>query len=260
VSHAQLATPARPWSSAGFRWCALLGFALGGFFDGILLHQILQWHHLLSLVAGMQDLRLQILWDGYFHALMYLIAAVALWGLWRTGRGGGDVRGAPAIAGLLAGFGTWHVVDAVLSHWVLGIHRIKIDSPNPLAWDLGWLAVFGLLPLIFAGVAARRPPAAGLRRSGTLHAILIAALGLGAWSMAPPRSRAFVTVVLARPLAAGDLAAVLAESRAELVWADAGMTVLVLKSQSPAWRFYRRGALFVGGAGFPAGCMAWSRA
>jgi uncharacterized membrane protein len=28
-----------------------LGFALGGFFDGIILHQILQWHHLLSGVA-----------------------------------------------------------------------------------------------------------------------------------------------------------------------------------------------------------------
>jgi uncharacterized membrane protein len=25
-----------------------LGFALGGFLDGIILHQILQWHHLLS--------------------------------------------------------------------------------------------------------------------------------------------------------------------------------------------------------------------
>ncbi|WP_223252480.1 DUF2243 domain-containing protein [Paracoccus mutanolyticus] len=32
------------------------------FFDGILLHQILQWHHLLSLVPGMADLRLQVLW------------------------------------------------------------------------------------------------------------------------------------------------------------------------------------------------------
>lgn len=34
----------------------LLGFALGGFFDGILLHQVLQWHHLAFglavLVAG----------------------------------------------------------------------------------------------------------------------------------------------------------------------------------------------------------------
>lgn len=40
-------SPAR--AAAGFPWAGyLLGFALGGFFDGILLHQVLQWHHLLD--------------------------------------------------------------------------------------------------------------------------------------------------------------------------------------------------------------------
>jgi uncharacterized membrane protein len=34
----------RSLKQAGF----LLGFALGGFFDSILLHQILQWHNLLT--------------------------------------------------------------------------------------------------------------------------------------------------------------------------------------------------------------------
>src|SRR5687768_8252330 len=43
------------WKIPWFRWGAVLGFALGGFFDGILLHQILQWHHLLSLVPGIDD-------------------------------------------------------------------------------------------------------------------------------------------------------------------------------------------------------------
>src|SRR3712207_9347810 len=56
----------------------VLGFALGGFFDGILLHQILQWHHLLSAING-DDIRFQVAADGYFHALMYGIAAVGLW-------------------------------------------------------------------------------------------------------------------------------------------------------------------------------------
>ena len=32
----------------------LLGMALGGFFDGILLHQMLQWHHLLSGAGGVE--------------------------------------------------------------------------------------------------------------------------------------------------------------------------------------------------------------
>ncbi|MFU0506593.1 DUF2243 domain-containing protein [Pseudaminobacter sp. NGMCC 1.201702] len=63
--------------SAAYIWAGyLLGFALGGFFDGILLHQILQWHHLLSLVDGVGDISNQVLFDGLFHALMYVIAAV----------------------------------------------------------------------------------------------------------------------------------------------------------------------------------------
>lgn len=43
----------------------LLGFALGGFFDGILLHQVLQWHHLLQGVEGavFRQVRTQILAD-----------------------------------------------------------------------------------------------------------------------------------------------------------------------------------------------------
>ncbi len=48
----------RPAFAAG-----VLGFALGGFFDGIMLHQVLQWHHFLSLVPGeaLRDIRAQIL-------------------------------------------------------------------------------------------------------------------------------------------------------------------------------------------------------
>ena len=113
------------WKSAWMRWGMLLGFALGGFFDGILLHQILQWHHLLSLVPGMADIRLQVLWDGYFHALMYGLVASALWGLWRARHDSNEGGGGSLPGAALIGFGLWHVVDAVASHWVLRIHRIR---------------------------------------------------------------------------------------------------------------------------------------
>jgi hypothetical protein len=76
VSHP---TPSDP--PAGLRLPGLLlGLAFGGFFDGILLHQVLQWHHLLSGLSGGRwgDLRVQLLVDGLFHALMYVVAAVAL--------------------------------------------------------------------------------------------------------------------------------------------------------------------------------------
>ena len=126
--------------SRSYRWSGYaLGFAIGGFFDGILLHQILQWHHLLSALEGepYSDLRFKILADGIFHALMYAVGGVGLWLLWRSraefGRAGADRL---LFSNALIGFGAWHVVDAVASHWLLGIHRIRMDSDVPLVWDL----------------------------------------------------------------------------------------------------------------------------
>ncbi|RYG09559.1 MAG: DUF2243 domain-containing protein, partial [Burkholderiales bacterium] len=99
----------------------LLGVALGGFFDGIVLHQILQWHHLLSDVDAIKDIRLQLLADGAFHALMYLIAVIGLVRLWKVRRFLDRESSTACLCGaILIGFGTWHLLDAVLSHWLLG--------------------------------------------------------------------------------------------------------------------------------------------
>ncbi|TIS84323.1 MAG: DUF2243 domain-containing protein, partial [Mesorhizobium sp.] len=115
----------------------LVGFALAGFFDGIVLHQILQWHHLLSGLrepAG-SDLRFQILADGLFHLLMYLLCilgTVLLVAARASGARPGTTSEILRLA--LAGFGIWHIVDAVIIHWLLGLHRIRMASEVPLAW------------------------------------------------------------------------------------------------------------------------------
>ena len=112
----------------------ILGFAFGAFFDGILLHQILQWHHLLSLVQGdlYRDVRVQILADGLFHAAAYLLAAGGLVLLWR----GGQVRPADRIVlgWAVLGFAAWQFADVILVHWAIGLHRVRVDVPNPLLW------------------------------------------------------------------------------------------------------------------------------
>ena len=53
----------------------LFGLGLGGFFDGIVLHQLLQWHHMLSSwypVNSIENLELNTSWDGIFHSSTYL--------------------------------------------------------------------------------------------------------------------------------------------------------------------------------------------
>ena len=244
-------------------WGVALGIALGGFFDGILLHQILQWHHLLSLVPGVGDLRLQVLWDGLFHALMYLVAVVGLVGLWRTRGLLGKDWGRPLLGALLAGFGLWHVVDSVLSHWVLGIHRIRLDSDNPLAWDLLWFFVFGVVPLAVGWLLVRgggRTP--GLRApTVALLALTVVTLGGAIWSLRPPPDQPFTTVVFRPGLERQQVLAALAAADARLVWSDPAMGVIVVEvAPERRWGFYARGALLVSGSGVPAGCFGWSRA
>src|SRR5690606_22595817 len=104
-----------------------------------------QWHHLLSglRTGAFADLRVQVMADGLFHAGMYAIAVVGLWQLYRArshlARPGANRR---FIANFWIGFGVWHVLDALLSHWLIGIHRIRMDVAHPLPWDVAWLVLF----------------------------------------------------------------------------------------------------------------------
>lgn len=240
----------------------VLGFAVGGIFDGILLHQILQWHHLLSLVPGVASLREQVLWDGYFHAFMYVAGALGLAGLWRARAQLGEVRWQALAGALLIGFGGWHMADSLVSHWWLGIHRIRIDSPDPLKWDLIWLSVFGILPVAAGWLLLRRPPPPGAGGNGGRRVLLLALTTstLAAWSLRPPPAERFTTVVFAPWIDGGEAIAAVSAACGRLVWTDPELAVMVVHVPHRERRgFYAKGALLVSGGGLPAGCIGWSR-
>jgi uncharacterized membrane protein len=263
----------RPPQKGAFTWAGyLLGFSLGGFFDGILLHQILQWHHLLSAVdrPPFRDLRVQVMADGLFHAAMYLIAVIGLWNLFRARHIFAE-RAADRllIANVLIGFGVWHVVDAVLFHWTLEIHHIRMDQ-NPLFWDILWFVVFGLV-FIGAGMWLRRgaiPPSFGsprrTRTSSSTASLLIvmisAAAAAGAFAPVRGPFAATTTVVLRPGAAPARLLAGLQQQDARIVWSSAKgeVWVLALGDSVNRWKLYEHGAMFVTGSALPAGCIAWS--
>ncbi|MBW4563039.1 MAG: DUF2243 domain-containing protein [Mojavia pulchra JT2-VF2] len=127
-----------------------LGLGLGGFVDGILLHQILQWHHMLSNVRPLttvSNLDLNMVWDGLFHALDWVLTVVGVALLWRAG-GRDDVPWSTQtfIGSILVGFGLFNLVEGLIDHQILGIHHVK-SGPNQLAWDLGFL-IFGALLVV----------------------------------------------------------------------------------------------------------------
>lgn len=242
---------ARPHQSGLPAAAFWLGFALGGFFDGVLLHQILQWHHLLSATGA--DLPVQILADGLLHAAMYGVALVGLWLLWRA-RAALQAPGAGRVlAGFaLLGFAAWHAVDAVLSHWLLGLHRIRMDVPQPLLWDIGWLLAFGALPAI-AGVLLLRRRGAGPAAPGLAAALLLAILGSGLWSAQPGPSAAPLILVVAPFASPADVLESRLAQGGGLAAMDPALGLYFIQPPpgAPAWGAFA--------APLPPGCFDWSR-
>jgi uncharacterized membrane protein len=136
----------------------LLGIGLGGFVDGIALHQILQWHHMLTSAGfppdSVHNLMLNTLFDGLFHASTWVATAVGLAVLHRAIRRGAAWSGNRLIGGMLIGWGSFNLVEGVVDHHILGIHHVNETVANMLAWDLGFLA-FGAA-LVIGGVALSR--------------------------------------------------------------------------------------------------------
>lgn len=128
----------------------LYGLGLGGFVDGIVLHQLLQWHHMVSHVddyppTTVAGLEVNTMADGFFHlATWFLVLGGSITTIveWRKG------RLAPSWSfhfGLvLAGWGIFNVVEGLIDHQLLGIHHVRDDLGAPLSWDLGFLA-FGVM-------------------------------------------------------------------------------------------------------------------
>ncbi len=124
----------------------LFGLGFGGFFDGIVLHQILQWHHMVTSAGypptSVENLRINTFFDGLFHAATYIFVALGLVVLWRSARGIG-LRWAPGllVGSLLMGFGLFNLVEGVVDHQILGLHHVNETRPRGewIWWDLGFL-------------------------------------------------------------------------------------------------------------------------
>ena len=136
-----------------------MGLGFGGFIDGILLHQILQWHHMLTSTAGhpmttVAGLEANTLVDGFFHLTTWVLVAVGSCLMLRAWQ---EERLAPSrrahLGLLLAGWGIFNVVEGLIDHQILGIHHVRDDLGGPLGWDLGFLALGVALILVGSAMA-----------------------------------------------------------------------------------------------------------
>lgn len=116
----------------------LFGLGLGGFFDGILLHQVLQWHHMLTSAGypatDVHNLEVNTLWDGLFHVSTYLFVVLGLLILWGAAHRT-HVRWSGKLLArtMFIGFGLFNLVEGIIDHQILGIHHVNETVP-PAQW------------------------------------------------------------------------------------------------------------------------------
>ncbi len=105
-----------------------LGIGMGGFVDGILFHQILQLHAMVSAVVpntSIANIEINMFWDGMFHALTWVMTAIGIMLLWKAARRA-DVPwlGKVFVGALFLGWGLFNLIEGIIDHHILNLHHV----------------------------------------------------------------------------------------------------------------------------------------
>lgn len=159
----------KPLTKAGI----VLGLGLGGFVDGIVLHQILGWHHLICTtdtcqVETVAALKVQNTQDGFFHLSTWILTALGVGMLFRAARATTQIWSGKSLFGaMLAGWGIFNFVEGLIDHQILGIHHVRPGHPNQFVFDMLFLASGVLLVLVGMSMAKNgQRGAPGVPQSG----------------------------------------------------------------------------------------------
>ena len=133
-----------PLVSAGI----VLGAGFGGLADGIVLHSILGWHHLICASAtvycqptSIGQLQLENTQDGFFDLALWLMLLVGTAMLFRAARHAGPAGSGRVLFGsMLAGSGLFNFLEGLIDHQILGIHHVRPGDPHQLLFDMLYLA------------------------------------------------------------------------------------------------------------------------
>ena len=150
-SRARIETMNEPANRALIAAGAAIGIGMGGFVDGILFHQLLQTHNMLSAKfppTNIVNIEVNMFWDGLFHAFCWLTTVLGIALLWNVVRRDRAVLSTPMFVGSLSlGWGLFNLVEGILDHHILHLHHVR-EIANHLPWDLAFLASGAALAIV----------------------------------------------------------------------------------------------------------------
>lgn len=120
----------------------MLGIGLGGFVDGIVFHQLLQTHNLLSAKRpkdSLANVEINMFWDGLFHSFTWIATVIGVYQLWSAMRSPGAAKSGRTLLGaMLAGWGMFNLVEGVINHHLLHVHHV-VERLGISIWDYVFL-------------------------------------------------------------------------------------------------------------------------
>jgi uncharacterized membrane protein len=137
----------------------VLGIGFGGFIDGIVFHQILQWHEMISNKMPPIDLltkSVNMFWDGIFHAFNLMVVITGVFLLWKLlSRKDIEKSGNLLFGGILRGWGLFNIIEGIINHHLLKLHNVRDAVINKNSWNFGFL-LFSVLILITGYALTRK--------------------------------------------------------------------------------------------------------
>ncbi len=123
----------------------VLGIGFGGFVDGIVLHQILQIHEMLSNKIDATNYigkSVNMFWDGIFHLFCFIVVFAGIILLWRLmKRSDVDRSGNLFAAGLIGGWGLFNLIEGTIDHQILKLHNVVEFATDHTIGNYGFLCV-----------------------------------------------------------------------------------------------------------------------
>jgi len=130
----------------------VLGIGMGGFVDGIVLHQVLQVHEMLSNkipATTYTGKSINMFWDGIFHFFCMLVVLAGIILMWKLlSRKDIDRSGKLFGGGLLLGWGLFNIVEGLIDHQLLKLHNVIEFSADHNTGNFIFLGVSAVMLLI----------------------------------------------------------------------------------------------------------------